>query len=85
MKSPRDVAKVVDADWTGSDRPVLATAEGCVQVFDLALKSCSCGIEDREFPGTINICYMKDFHYIYLEKKLNLDTSDNKQFLTVAV
>ncbi|XP_078310578.1 WD repeat-containing protein 11-like [Crassostrea virginica] len=53
MKSPRDVAKVVDADWTGSDRPVLATAEGCVQVFDLALKSCSCGIEDREFPDEV--------------------------------
>lgn len=51
MKSPRDVAKVVDADWTGSDRPVLATVEGCVQVFDLTLKLCSCTIEDREFPG----------------------------------
>ena len=65
MKSPRDVAKVVDADWTGSDRPVLATAEGCVQVFDLALKSCSCGIEEREFPGTINRCRMKEFLDIF--------------------
>uniref|UniRef100_A0A8W8IK44 WDR11 TPR domain-containing protein n=1 Tax=Magallana gigas TaxID=29159 RepID=A0A8W8IK44_MAGGI len=53
MKSPRDVAKVVDDDWTGSDRPVLATAEGCVQVFDLTLKSCSCNIEDREFPDEV--------------------------------
>lgn len=53
MKSPRDVAKVVDADWTGSDRPVLATVEGCVQVFDLTLKLCSCTIEDREFPDEV--------------------------------
>ncbi|XP_056005072.1 WD repeat-containing protein 11-like [Ostrea edulis] len=53
IKSPRDVAKVTDADWTGSDRPVLATADGCVQVFDLLLKSCSCGIEEREFPDEV--------------------------------
>lgn len=57
MKSPRDVAKVVDADWTGSDRPVFATAEGCIQVFDLTLKSCSCTIEDREFPGNSHTCW----------------------------
>lgn len=68
MKSPRDVAKLIDADWTGSDHPVLVIAEGCVQVFEHAKKSCSCGIEGREFPGTINRCCMKEFLDIYLEE-----------------
>ncbi|XP_062608661.1 WD repeat-containing protein 11-like isoform X2 [Saccostrea cucullata] len=58
MKSPRDISKVIDADWTGSDRPVLATADGCVEVFDLTLKSCSCGIEDREFPDEVASPYI---------------------------
>ncbi|XP_078312770.1 WD repeat-containing protein 11-like [Crassostrea virginica] len=53
MKSPRDVAKLIDADWTGSDHPVLVIAEGCVQVFEHAKKSCSCGIEGREFPDEV--------------------------------
>ena len=51
LKSPRDIAKVVDADWSGSDRPVVATVAGTLQVYDITLKTCSCPIEDRDLPG----------------------------------
>lgn len=39
VKSPRDIVKVVDVDWGASDRPVLATIDGCLRVMDMALKS----------------------------------------------
>ena len=51
LKSPHDIAKVVDADWSGSDRPVVATVAGTLQVYDITLKTCSCPIEDRDLPG----------------------------------
>ncbi|KAG7176660.1 WD repeat-containing protein 11-like [Homarus americanus] len=41
IKSPRDIVKVVDVDWGASDRPVLATIDGCLRVMDMALKSSS--------------------------------------------
>ncbi|XP_053654760.2 WD repeat-containing protein 11 isoform X1 [Cherax quadricarinatus] len=41
VKSPRDIVKVVDVDWGASDRPVLATIDGCLRVMDMALKSSS--------------------------------------------
>ena len=51
MKSPSDLAKVLDAEWAGSDRPVLATDEGCIHMTDLSLRKVSCQVEDRELPG----------------------------------
>ena len=38
VKSPRDIVKVVDVDWGASDRPVLATIDGCLRVMDMSLK-----------------------------------------------
>ncbi|XP_063852322.1 WD repeat-containing protein 11-like isoform X2 [Scylla paramamosain] len=38
VKTPRDMVKVVDADWGASDRPVLATVDGCLRVMDMALR-----------------------------------------------
>ncbi|XP_066990609.1 WD repeat-containing protein 11-like isoform X1 [Macrobrachium rosenbergii] len=38
VKSPRDIVKVVDVDWGASDRPVLATIDGCLRVLDMSLK-----------------------------------------------
>ncbi|XP_047483248.1 WD repeat-containing protein 11-like [Penaeus chinensis] len=39
VKSPRDIVKVVDVDWGASDRPVLATVDGCLRVMDMNLKT----------------------------------------------
>ncbi|KAI1300015.1 WD repeat-containing protein 11 [Halotydeus destructor] len=40
LKVPRDVTfKVVDVDWAGSDRPILANSDGFVLVTDLKLRT----------------------------------------------
>lgn len=39
MKSPKTVMKVLDIDWGASDRPVLATVDGCIRILDIQLKS----------------------------------------------
>ncbi|KAK7074520.1 WD repeat-containing protein 11 [Halocaridina rubra] len=41
VKSPRDIVKVVDVDWGASDRPVLATVDGCLRIMDMTLKASS--------------------------------------------
>ncbi|XP_054721445.1 WD repeat-containing protein 11-like [Uloborus diversus] len=38
IRCPRDIPRVQDLDWVGSDRPVLATADGCLRITDLGLK-----------------------------------------------
>ena len=48
IKSSREIAKVIDAEWAGSDRPILVTVDGCVHMFDMSLKRTSCSIEERE-------------------------------------
>ncbi|KAF8786440.1 WD repeat-containing protein 11 [Argiope bruennichi] len=56
-----EMPKVQDMDWVGSDRPVLATADGCLRVTDIMLKSCSSPIPDyqpSDFPITPPFYYM---------------------------
>ena len=48
IKSPREIAKVIDAEWAGSDRPVLVTTDGCVHMYDMSLKKTNCTIEERD-------------------------------------
>ena len=48
IKSPREIAKVIDAEWAGSDRPVLVTIDGCVHMYDMTLKKTNCTIDERE-------------------------------------
>ena len=48
IKSPREIAKVIDAEWAGSDRPVLVTIDGCVHMFDMTLKRTNGTIEEKE-------------------------------------
>lgn len=51
LKSPREITKILDTDWCGSDRPVLATADGCIHVSDLTLKKYVSPIEDKDLSG----------------------------------
>lgn len=42
LRSPKDMAsRPLDVEWAASDRPVLATADGCLRVMSLALSGCS--------------------------------------------
>ena len=51
LKSPRDVPKVNDAEWAGSDRPVLACADGCVRIMDILLRQGCSPIEEHQITG----------------------------------
>lgn len=51
LKSPKEVAKITDIDWAGSDRPVIATADGCVIISDILLTLNHCKIDDIDLPG----------------------------------
>ncbi len=51
IKSPKEIAKVVDAEWAGSDRPLVVTASGCVHVFDISLKNASSSTDQWDLTG----------------------------------
>ena len=49
LRSPKDlVSRPVDIDWAASDRPVVATQDGCLRVMSLALNGSSSPIMDYE-------------------------------------
>ncbi|GFS29359.1 WD repeat-containing protein 11 [Nephila pilipes] len=83
VRCPREMPKVQDVDWVGSDRPVLATADGCLRVTDIMLKLCSSCIPDyqpSDFPIVPHILsprvslYMKSFlQHILWKQKFNTD------------
>jgi len=53
VRCPKDLAKVVDVEWAASDRPVLACADGCVRVMDIACSICYSPMDDYQLPEPI--------------------------------
>ncbi|KAK3729030.1 hypothetical protein RRG08_005403 [Elysia crispata] len=53
IKSPKDISKVVDIDWAGSDRPALVTAHSSLHVCDITLKSATSVVEHWDLPEPI--------------------------------
>jgi len=53
VRSPKDLAKVVDVEWAASDRPVLACADGCVRVMDIACSVNFSPLDDYQPPEPI--------------------------------
>ena len=51
VKTPRDLAKVNDADWVASDKPALACADGCLRVMDLMFQHGSAPVCDYQLQG----------------------------------
>ncbi|XP_013774548.1 WD repeat-containing protein 11-like [Limulus polyphemus] len=66
-KCAKDRPKVQDIDWAGSDRPVLATADGCFKITDINLKVCSSPLQDHhptELPLSLHMLPVKPaFHF----------------------
>ena len=54
LKSPKDFVKIVDIDWGASDRPVLATVDGCIRVMDMTLKTSESPISHYCCKGKFN-------------------------------
>ena len=42
VKSPRDGGKVLDVEWASSDKPILASIDGCIRITDIPMKI-ACG------------------------------------------
>ena len=51
LKSPKEVSKILDAEWCGSDRPIIATVDGCVICCDLMLSTMGSALDEREVSG----------------------------------
>ena len=51
VKCPRDMAKLCDADWAASDRPVLASVDGCVRLMDMEFTSGCSPLEEHQLTG----------------------------------
>ncbi|XP_035227058.1 WD repeat-containing protein 11-like isoform X2 [Stegodyphus dumicola] len=83
VRCPREMPKIQDIDWVGSDRPVLATVDGCLRVTDIMIKLSSSPIHDyqpSDFPFAPSVLspkvsfYMKSFlHHILWKQKFNTD------------
>ncbi|CAL1537683.1 unnamed protein product [Lymnaea stagnalis] len=50
LKSPKDISKVVDIDWAGSDRPALVTSHSSVHICDISMKSATSSVENWDLP-----------------------------------
>ncbi|XP_064630114.1 WD repeat-containing protein 11-like isoform X2 [Lineus longissimus] len=53
IKSPKEVARIHDADWAASDKPVFSSADGCIRVIDIKLKVASSPHEEYTIPDPI--------------------------------
>ncbi|CAL4175372.1 unnamed protein product [Meganyctiphanes norvegica] len=69
LKSPRDIVKICDIDWSASDRPILATMDGSLKVMDMMLKTSNSPITQYCSEDTIVSPYL-----LNAETSLNLRT-----------
>jgi hypothetical protein len=51
LKCPKDMVKVLDIDWAASDKPVLATQDGCLRIMDMTLATSYSSLMDYELQG----------------------------------
>lgn len=59
MKNPKDEdKKIVDVDWGSSNAPLVLTADGCLRVFDLALRTCTSPFQNLECEEPIFSPYL---------------------------
>lgn len=43
--------RILDIDWCTSDKVVLASDDGCVRVFEMAMKSASYRMDEQDLTG----------------------------------
>ena len=51
IRNSKEIGRITDVDWAASDKPVMATMEGCIRVMDLKLKQCCSPIEETILTG----------------------------------
>ncbi|XP_052225390.1 WD repeat-containing protein 11-like isoform X2 [Dreissena polymorpha] len=70
IKSPKEIPKIVDAEWVGSDRPLFATVDGSLHMMDLTLKKASFSIEELELAEDLTSPYLMSSKPMFLMKHL---------------
>lgn len=53
LKCPKDMVKVLDIDWAASDKPVLATQDGCLRIMDMILATSYSPLMDYELQDPV--------------------------------
>ncbi|KAJ4431502.1 hypothetical protein ANN_20100 [Periplaneta americana] len=53
LKCPKDMVKVLDIDWAASDKPVLATQDGCLRIMDMTLATSYSPLMDYELQDPV--------------------------------
>ncbi|XP_071448701.1 WD repeat-containing protein 11-like [Hetaerina americana] len=53
LRCPRDMVRVLDVEWGASDKPVLATQDGCLRVVDSTLLATSSPLVDYSFQDPV--------------------------------
>ena len=51
FKCPKDIPRVIDAEWGQSDKPVVLMSDGCIRIFDLTMKKASSPMVDWDLEG----------------------------------
>ncbi|XP_025096054.1 WD repeat-containing protein 11-like [Pomacea canaliculata] len=58
IKSPKEISKVVDCEWAGSDRPAIVTANSCLHIMTLDMRSSSSSIDNWELAEPVLCPYL---------------------------
>lgn len=53
IKSPKEIPKIVDCEWVGSDRPAVVTSHSCLRIMSLDMHTSMSAIENWQLAGTL--------------------------------
>lgn len=66
------MVKVLDIDWATSDRPVLATQDGCLRIMDLNLTTSTSALLDYLYEGNFFSVLFSNYCKIHFCSSFNL-------------
>ena len=52
IKSPKEIPKVVDCEWAGSDRPAIITGNSCLHIMNLDMRHATSPVDNWQLAGT---------------------------------
>ncbi|KAK7498382.1 hypothetical protein BaRGS_00010336, partial [Batillaria attramentaria] len=58
VKSPKDIPKVVDCEWAGSDRPAVVTGHSCLHIMNLELKTSTSSVDNWQLTDPLQCPYL---------------------------
>ena len=64
LKCPRDGAKVLDVEWASSDKPILASIDGCIRVADIPMKTACGPFEDSALSTPVFAPHLLSARYV---------------------